>query len=457
MKMQPLLQRKCACGKSSPSGEKCPECEQKLQRKPTTPAKLGEVPPIVHDVLATPGQPLDPETRAFMEPRFGHDFSKVRVHTDAKAAESAQAVNGLAYAVRNDVVFSVGQYQPHATVGKHLLAHELTHVIQQARSAESTRLGFGFPDSAEEKEATAAAKALIAGEAYRTKISSTRQVALQQPSLDATHLPPAPQIEQEIQPGDVVVRSGTFSGKNPLVTIIGEQYNHGGIALDSQHIHHVESNGYETVTKQSFFDPLNAAGGAVIRFQGPYAPIIQRRAAEIAQSRRYKRIPGNPFSTSDDLRTVNCNEFTHELFRQAIAELMAEAQHGDLPMFQQLLADYGDPKHAGLVKELISAKTVEFKTGGWTTGPAVRIAEAAGTRSVSKEVRERGEVLVAFEGNLEMRNLYPAEWAHSWNPIKIHLYSEGFYAVAVIRTYTPESFINSKYFQLVRRVKPGEK
>jgi len=66
-----------------------------------------------------------------MEPRFGHDFSQVRVHTNAKVAESARAVNALAYTVGRDVVFGVGQYAPTTSAGQRLLAHELTHVVQQ--------------------------------------------------------------------------------------------------------------------------------------------------------------------------------------------------------------------------------------------------------------------------------------------------------------------------------------
>jgi len=77
------------------------------------------------------GQPLPKSTRAFMEPRFGHDFSKVRIHTDNRADESAHAVNALAYTVGRDVVFDAGQYQPATSEGKRLLAHELTHVLQQ--------------------------------------------------------------------------------------------------------------------------------------------------------------------------------------------------------------------------------------------------------------------------------------------------------------------------------------
>ena len=78
------------------------------------------------------GQPLDPDTRAFMEPRFGTDFSAVRIHAGAQAAESTRSVNALAYTVGRDVVFNSGQYVPQSDRGKRLLAHELTHVVQQS-------------------------------------------------------------------------------------------------------------------------------------------------------------------------------------------------------------------------------------------------------------------------------------------------------------------------------------
>lgn len=127
-----ILQRKCACGNHTVAGGECAECRKKrLQRKATNHTEPETVPPIVHEVLRSPGQPLDPATRAFMEPRFGHDFSDVRVHTDALATNSARAVNALAYTVGRDVVFGAGQYAPETGGGKRLLAHELTHVMQQ--------------------------------------------------------------------------------------------------------------------------------------------------------------------------------------------------------------------------------------------------------------------------------------------------------------------------------------
>jgi hypothetical protein len=110
------------------------------------------VAPIVHDVLRSPGQPLDAETRAFMEPRFGHDFSRVRVHTDAKAAQSAKAVNALAYTVGRDVVFGAGQYAPQSQAGRRLMAHELTHAVQQSQVSGTIQHDLEIGDSGDSSE-----------------------------------------------------------------------------------------------------------------------------------------------------------------------------------------------------------------------------------------------------------------------------------------------------------------
>jgi len=124
-----------------------------LQRYSRGAAGPATAPPIVHEVLHSPGSPLDAATRAFFEPGFGHDFSRVRVHTDSKAAESARAVNAVAYTVGRDVVFGAGQYQPHAAGGRRLLGHELTHVVQQHCQVPTTQLRVGPSDDAYEREA----------------------------------------------------------------------------------------------------------------------------------------------------------------------------------------------------------------------------------------------------------------------------------------------------------------
>lgn len=124
----PVVQRKCAA---------CEEDERvQVQRKESSPAQPVAVPPAVGVVLSSAGQLLDRGTRTFMEKRFAHDFSDVRVHTDPQAADSARAVNALAYTVGSDVVFGASGYQPQTNSGRRLLAHELTHVIQQRASSE---------------------------------------------------------------------------------------------------------------------------------------------------------------------------------------------------------------------------------------------------------------------------------------------------------------------------------
>jgi hypothetical protein len=107
------------------------EEEEALQAKEApghTPTVTPELQARIHS-LRGGGQPLDAATRAFMEPRFGHDFSQVRVHTDE---QSAQSINAVAYTVGNNIIFGAGQYAPDATIGRRLLAHELTHTIQQS-------------------------------------------------------------------------------------------------------------------------------------------------------------------------------------------------------------------------------------------------------------------------------------------------------------------------------------
>jgi len=90
----------------------------------------GELPPGVREALESPGGPLDTESRGFFEPRFGHDFSRVRVHIEPPAAESARSMGARAYTVGSSIVFGPGQYQPQTRHGRELLAHELAHVVQ---------------------------------------------------------------------------------------------------------------------------------------------------------------------------------------------------------------------------------------------------------------------------------------------------------------------------------------
>jgi Domain of unknown function (DUF4157) len=121
----PRLDRGCAA-----CGDETPPLRPKLATTPATDAH--EAPALVHETLRAPGQPLDPAVRDVLEPRFRRDFHDVRVHTGAAADASTRSVNSLAYTVGRDIVFRAGQYAPGTASGQRLLAHELTHVMQQA-------------------------------------------------------------------------------------------------------------------------------------------------------------------------------------------------------------------------------------------------------------------------------------------------------------------------------------
>lgn len=126
------LRRKCACRHTATPCESCAMAEgEKLQSKTAGQTAPLDAPPIVQRVLASSGQPLDAAARAFFEPRFGADLSKVRIHTGPQAAQSAQAVNSLAYTVGQNIVFAPSRYAPSTDGGGRLLAHELAHVLQQ--------------------------------------------------------------------------------------------------------------------------------------------------------------------------------------------------------------------------------------------------------------------------------------------------------------------------------------
>ena len=170
-----LLQRKCACGKNTASGGECGPCSRKdkaLQRHASGALQdPASVPDSVHEVLSSAGRPLDAQTRTFFESRFGQDFSRVRVHSDARAAESATAVNAHAYTVGHDVVFAAGRYAPQTGEGQRLMAHELTHVVQQRDGRASAQAAsVSTPGDRFEREADSVADALTQGAARQVEI-----------------------------------------------------------------------------------------------------------------------------------------------------------------------------------------------------------------------------------------------------------------------------------------------
>ena len=195
-----ILQRKCACGSAAGMSGECEECSKKKRLGLQTKLKVNDpgdvyeqeadriadqvmaapahsvvsgappriqrfsgqsneqvdaAPASVNQALASRGRPLEPALRQDMEQRFGHDFSSVRVHTGAQAHDSARSLRALAYTVGNDVVFGTGQYASDTRAGRSLIAHELTHVVQQGGGdgpGHAHRMVQRQPDPAQQKE-----------------------------------------------------------------------------------------------------------------------------------------------------------------------------------------------------------------------------------------------------------------------------------------------------------------
>jgi len=147
----------CSCG--SDEDEMCDECKQKasgISRQATQAGPVHAGHRVLDTIRRSSGHPLDAGARAFFEPRFGRDFSHVRIHTDSPAADSARSIRAHAFTAGSDVFFSSGLYAPHTESGKQLLAHELTHTVQQSHAGlpgSISSIGLGRVNDPMETEA----------------------------------------------------------------------------------------------------------------------------------------------------------------------------------------------------------------------------------------------------------------------------------------------------------------
>jgi hypothetical protein len=174
------IQRMCkGCAKNLPHVDSSDELEKEeaagsMMRKEAGPsagnqAISGSQRTQVSDVVQTAGQPLDSRARTALEPRFDRDFGNVRVHTDHPACDSAKGVNARAYTVGHHVVFGSGEYEPGTKEGQNLLAHELTHVVQQ-QGGVHLKGEIGQEGDPYEREADAVAAAVTEGRSAHAPI-----------------------------------------------------------------------------------------------------------------------------------------------------------------------------------------------------------------------------------------------------------------------------------------------
>jgi hypothetical protein len=209
IRMSAPLQRKCSCGSIGDAIGECEECQQKketgiVQRKADAGAGPAFAPLIVHEVLNSPGQPLDRATRSFFEVKFDHDFSRVRIHDDARAARSAKAINAIAYTAGSSIVLGAQRYSS-GSGEMELLAHELAHVVQQGGVASGASRTLLPRDSFAEREARQAARAALGSGKVQIKASmptgSIGRVESSDPASEKT-------------PTDVGQKTGTASSKS---------------------------------------------------------------------------------------------------------------------------------------------------------------------------------------------------------------------------------------------------
>jgi hypothetical protein len=180
---------------------------QKTAGNATVSAALEEQEPsLVRDVVGSGGgSPLDRDTRGFMESRLGADFSDVRVHTDGKATESARSVQAYAYTVGNDVVFQSDKYAPDSDSGQKMLAHELTHVVQQRSGpVDGTPAPGGIkvshPSDSFEQAAESTAERVVSSQApssLTTVASSSVQRAAEEDELQLASIQRAADAPEE--------------------------------------------------------------------------------------------------------------------------------------------------------------------------------------------------------------------------------------------------------------------
>jgi hypothetical protein len=266
-------------------------------------------------VLRSPGQPLDQKTRTYFEPRFHHDFGRVRIHSGELAAESAAAVGAFAYAAGSSIVFSEGRYQPETSAGRELLAHELAHVVQQPEATGKVSR-IGDADSPFERAADATAKDVLAGAPSSDVVPSQSSGTLHR-KVGAVNCPPnvfgAPaDPKAAIEAADTI--AVRFATQAATALAADAETARGGIPAAP------------SVTFQSYRDHFglpNAAGkGFLNRLTGLVRPsqeiaaseelnILSRRfrlSAQLFQGTVNYRCPGNATVALPGCSALDCGE-----------------------------------------------------------------------------------------------------------------------------------------------------
>ncbi|MRG48428.1 DUF4157 domain-containing protein [Chitinophaga sp. SYP-B3965] len=258
---------------------------------------------LVSDLSSSKGSGsfLPEKTRGSMEQFFSKDFSQVKVHTGGDAVQMNRDIQAKAFTHGNDIYFNEGQYAPESDTGKHLLAHELTHTVQQN--------GGGAP-----------AIQRYTDEEIR-RMAEFRERG-QQSDIDMANA-------RGFTAGDIVFRSGSTA----LGFLTGLPVTHGGIYIGGGLIHDVVGFGNRFVRVTNFFsttesEAADATTFRLIRFVGPLSALIIARLLSNIGRRDFRMptdpVPFNLFSSSDDYGTATCLEYAHAQFLYAIRQLSTD-------------------------------------------------------------------------------------------------------------------------------------
>jgi hypothetical protein len=431
------VQRKCDCGGSCDDCKKkhSDEAHAKVQMKASAPGVTGgfEAPAIVHDVLRSPGQPLDASTRAFMEPRFGHDFSKVRIHTDAKAAESARVLGARAYTMGQNLVFGAREYGPGTLDGKRLLGHELAHVVQQ-----HNQKGDAANEEGLEQEADLAVRNLLAGRTLNLRLHA---------SADMTHYKRLKDHGKEYEIGDIVLnaaaqddvmqfgeltpndQSHLFVDGNKLGYEVGFnkpkdpfRWNQIKSIVDKEHIN-IKSIANTDMFDSSLVEPPNPSKKVklsliALKAGGITLPTLSRQQTIDPGAKSYQCSADSArdeiyYETGGGAKNPSSSSLAHELFGHFGLALKGAAwQHGQsIPASQGVTDPFGQP-FVGDVDDYISGFANNEPRGPFRT-PTAFVSPEFLKQFLADLAANKGKGLKRLKGDgLDVSADFQTIWLH---------------------------------------------
>lgn len=377
------------------------------------------------------GAALPEGTRGSMEKFFNRDLSSVRVHTDEQAVQMSRDIQAKAFTHGSDIYFNEGQYAPESNSGKHLLAHELTHTVQQNGGAPANVQRYTDEEILAMKE--------FQEEGQENDIAMAN--------------------DRKFVPGDIVFRLGSAV----LGLLTGLPVTHGGIYIGDGLIHDVVGFGNRFVRVTNFFSKANNEAKKedvfrVIRFVGPLKEkIIERLLLNIAdQDFRMPTgdVPFNLFSSADNYETATCLEYAHAQYLYAIHDVSVDPRLSPIELLT-LRATYFKDNDAAEPENLIAPQ--EQTIVGYTIANAASGRPGAMERTASAGLMEAG--LIA-EASRQAKNVDPEKFKNSSESTYemkypggpgvsghiLNMFAGPLYDIVRLNTFTYKSFLDSSKF-----------